>query len=547
MKRNNHNKHSYMMMKKKIALALLLGAVGSMAVNAQDAFDALQLSQTQLRGTSRFVSMAGAFGALGGDISVLNQNPGGIGIYRSSDVDITLSLDMNRSESVGSEKTTQTKFNCNNISYVGAMKIESDLLKNFNWGFSYNRTNSFHRHYVGGIGGIETSLSNYIAGQLTGYEPADLVPSTGFNPFFDGYAPWIGIVSYGLKPASGNAQINMVNKNGNNWQGLYGDGTVGNAEYEVDESGYADEYAISFGGNFKNTVYWGLTVGIADIDYKSYHYYGESLDNAYVLNGNKIDNSMWADYGYENFNHTRGGGYNFKFGVIVKPMNALRFGVAFHTPTYYELHDDYYVVGAMVAGRGDAEAYSGSKGSNDGYDYRTYYSLKTPWRVMGSVAAVIGKQAMVDVDYEYTGNQTMRLGEDHGGDYIDVTDRVKNYFQPSHTIRVGGEYRLDGNWSLRAGYSYKTSQVTNDMDNARVDVTTPSTDPAYQYDNTVQHITAGLGYRYKAFYVDLAYVHQYRQSVYNAFSPVTSAFEPNLAADIKDHNNRVSLTLGYRF
>ena len=51
-------------MKKKVFALLLCGL--PLMINAQDAFDVLQMSQTELRGTSRFQSMAGAFGALGG-------------------------------------------------------------------------------------------------------------------------------------------------------------------------------------------------------------------------------------------------------------------------------------------------------------------------------------------------------------------------------------------------------------------------------------------------------------------------------------------------
>ena len=168
---------------------------------------------------------------------------------------------------------------------------------------------------------------------------------------------------------------------------------------------------------------------------------------------------------------------------------------------------------------------------------------------MGSVAGVIGTSGIISLDYEYVANETMRIGDDRGKNYPDATDDVKTYFKPSHIIRVGGEYRVNPNWSLRAGYSYKTTQVEKGVDNYDYNIATSTTNPAYQYDNTVQNITCGVGYRYKSFYTDLAYVHKIRESVYNAFSPINDnyGYEPNVSADVKDNNNRISLTLGMRF
>ena len=67
----------------RIFQILMLTAIPATAA-AQSSIDALTLSDTELRGTSRFMSMAGAFTALGGDLSTLTQNPAGIGVYRAS-------------------------------------------------------------------------------------------------------------------------------------------------------------------------------------------------------------------------------------------------------------------------------------------------------------------------------------------------------------------------------------------------------------------------------------------------------------------------------
>jgi long-subunit fatty acid transport protein len=542
-------------MKKKVFALLLCGL--PLLINAQDAFDVLQMSQTELRGTSRFQSMAGAFGALGGDLSTLTQNPAGIGVYRNSDLGITLSLDFN-STKAGVDKLNETKFNVNNVGYVGAIRLDSESVPNLNFGFSYNRLQSFNRHFIGGVGSIPTSMSNFIADEFVnvpGYTEADLYWEDNYNPYFDGYAPWAAVTTYDMKTNNG-GYVGIINANGDYMQGLYGNGTTGNAYYEVDERGHADEYNIGFGGNIANKVYFGLDFGILDLDYRSFQAYEEELTDAYVmaddidlLESPIVNDNTFADWGLYNYLHTEGTGVNFKLGLIWKPIQSLRIGAAFHTPTYYDMRDTYCVGASLKAYQYDDMLYRADKESNDGYDYSSTYTIKTPWHFMGSLAGVIGTNGIISLDYEYVANETMRIGDDRGNDYPDVTDNVKNYFKPSHIIRIGGEYRLNPNWSLRAGYSYKTTQVEKGVDNYDFNIATVGTNPAYQYDNTVQNFTCGVGYRYNSFYTDLAYVHKMRESVYNAFSPINDKFgyEPNVSADVVDHNNRISLTLGMRF
>ena len=543
-------------MKKKVFALLLCGL--PLMINAQDAFDVLQMSQTELRGTSRFQSMAGAFGALGGDLSVLTQNPGGIGVYRNSDLGVTLDLGFN-STKAGVDKMNQTKFNVNNVGYIGAIRLDSESVPNLNFGLSYNRLQSFNRHYVGGVANIPTSMSNFIADEFVnvpGFVEYDLYWRDDYDPYFDGNAPWAAVTTYDMPTNNPDGYVGIINANGDHMQGLYGNGTTGDAYYEVDERGHADEYNIAFGGNYRNKLYFGLDFGIIDLDYKSYQAYEESLRNPYIMADDVdlletpiINENTRADWGLYNYLHTEGTGVNFKFGLIWRPTQALRIGAAFHTPTFYDMRDTYYVEAKLNAYQDNNHLYRASKGSNNGFDYSGTYTISTPWRFMGSVAGVIGTRGLVSLDYEYVAHQTMRIGDDRGNNWPDVTDNVKTYFKPSHIIRLGGEYRINPNWSLRAGYSIKTSQVKKGVDDYDYNIATVGTNPTYQYDNTVQHVTCGLGYRYKAFYADMAYVHKMRESVYNAFSPINDelGYEPNVSADVKDNNNRISLTLGVRF
>ncbi len=524
---------------KKLYITLLLCGASLMA-SAQGTFDVLKMSETQLNGTSRYMSMAGAFGALGGDVSAISQNPGGIGVYRKSDISVTMNLNFLSSKTPGGDKLTDTKFWFNNVGYVGSMKIDSDFFKHFNWGFSFNRINSFKRRYQGGYN-VNNSLTNKIAQNLTNgnWTEEDLsVDNYSGNIYYDSNAPWLGILAY---------QSYLLNPNSDgSLQGLATNGTTGSANYYVDEKGHTDEYNITLGGNFKNTVYWGINFGITDLDFDSYQYYGEDLDNAMIYDYRFNDGSTtlgYAGYDFQSYQETRGTGYNFKMGVIVKPINQLRIGAAFHTPTYYDMKDLYKVQsGFDLQVNGDDNLFQGNtETGEEGYYDEYRYTIKTPWRFIGSLAVVPSSKGMISMDYEYVGANTMRCGDEGGYNYADTEQKIKDQLQASHILRVGAEYRATQNLSLRAGYSYQTSPVKDavkGVSNNNVDVV--SSNYMYQYDKSNQYITCGLGYRYKSFYADAAYVHQTRTSQYHAYPG-------EQGEEVKDNKNKIALTIGFRF
>ena len=80
--------HECMNTMKRFFITAVLSGLGLLTF-AQGEYDVYRYSQVDLLGTSRYMSMAGAFGALGGDMSAVSQNPGGIGVYRSSELSFT--------------------------------------------------------------------------------------------------------------------------------------------------------------------------------------------------------------------------------------------------------------------------------------------------------------------------------------------------------------------------------------------------------------------------------------------------------------------------
>ena len=123
-------------MKKSLIMAVAL-AIPALT-SAQSAMDAYDFSQTDLRGTARFLSMGGAFTALGGDLSCLNQNPAGIGLYRRSEIGATLEIapvSIKSQSPSNSISKSNTYAYCNNFGYVGSVHLDG-AMPTFSWGVS---------------------------------------------------------------------------------------------------------------------------------------------------------------------------------------------------------------------------------------------------------------------------------------------------------------------------------------------------------------------------------------------------------------------------
>ena len=544
---------------RKTILAVAIATIPAVA-SAQSAVDALQISQPDFKGTARFMSMGGAFTALGGDLSAVTQNPASIGVYRSSELGVTLDIDFQSTKTspafpAFSSSNSQTKAYCNNFGYVGTVNLDG-ALKTFNFGVSYNRAASFDRVYSGYVASTQTSLSNYIASITNGvnWETTDtyggFTAADDYDPYLDSDHFWLSVLgfnSYMINPTSANT-----------YQGLYGNGSSGDALYSVREKGRIDQYDFTFGGNVENIVNWGISFGVTDLDYTRYTSYSESLDNSPLADGGVGASEFYLD----NSKNISGTGWNMKFGVIIKPINELRFGLAVHTPTWYKLDqkyfaDVYYKYTNPDLPESDTNPYTNmNPGDKPEGTPEAFFNwrLNSPWRLMAGVAGVIGSQAIISLDYEYDGYNSMSMKTpvyDNYGYVLDFqsdefgNEDIKNYYKGASTIRLGLEYRITPQLSARAGYNYTSSFTKSDAADGRIGVSTSGTDPSYSFDKSIQHITLGLGYKYKMWYIDAAYVYKHRESTYHAYTNFDQFQAPT--SKLTDNNSSIVISTGFKF
>lgn len=566
-------------MKKNIVFITLLGM--SSVAFAQNALDAYSISQSDLKGTARFMGMAGAFGALGGDLSSISQNPAGIGVYRSSDIGFTLDLDLQKSSTQAdgmSYGMTQTKFLLNNIGAVLTMKLPSKTFPNFNFGFTYNKGASFNRVYSGNFNTLHNSMSNYIAGvaNSNGLTEGDVSFDDGNDPYNAPYgyyqAPWLTVLGYNsylinpdYDPATGDT----------NWYGLWdndsmtGNNTAGSGNFLMKEQGGINEFNIALGGNINNILFWGMNFDIISLNYTLNAIWGESLTNAVVPGNNNNLVRGNANWNLNSIYSLSGTGFNYQLGFILKPVQQFRLGFAFHTPTWYGLNEEFngminYNVGTK----------SGYEMANEGVPGYTSYNFRTPWKIIVSAAGVLGNNLIVSFDYEWANYGKMHFSEatyynDFGywdypwdyysngtySSYLNPNDPyayenadIAAYYKSTNTFRVGLEFKPISSLSIRAGYSYVSSPVKMEAKNNEEIIYTSSLIPSYRFDNSTNYITCGLGYRYSHFYVDLACVYKHMGSEYHAFTPDTSAGGlPSPQSKVSFTNNQIVLSAGYRF
>lgn len=504
----------------------------SLAAFSQGEMDALRYSTNELTGTARSVAMGGAFGALGGDISGIAINPAGIGVYKSSEVVATMNFRNSRTETSlnsGTADKSKFSFSFDNMAFVGNVPTYNDDVPLVNSGFTYNRLKNFDRSYsMRSAGSVSShgSLTDIMAQDANGYSERDL---EHYN--FNGipYESWLGVLGYNSW---------LINPNGAaSYESLLAPGVpFENNVLQVEEKGYIHSYDFNAGTTISNIVSLGLSIAVTDIDYRISSFYDESLTA--------------ADDGFSLYNslRTEGSGIQVKVGAILKPVNELRIGVAYHSPTWYRMTNyfssaiDHNISGLVSDPAYKAEYVSSQTNTRD-------YDFTTPSKWTFSLAGVIGQVAILSLDYELTNYNSMSFAEpDEPNGNIYDSDRnqeIKEDFKNSSAVRAGAELRITPQFSARAGYAWMGSPVKSVLrDGSYSGEHTPAmAGPIAHFTlpKDAHHFTWGLGYKFTPqIYGDIAFVIKNQDSDLYAFGGAQRAtFKNNTVSGL--------LTLGYKF
>jgi len=435
-----------------IVCAVLLAGT----ISAQDLQN---LSQTELLGTARYVGLAGAMTAIGGDPSAVKDNPAGLGVYRRMEVTLTLEekLDRVHQFELPKEKERNNSFMATQAAFIFSLvepgKVSGMIANNFM--LSYHRLANFNRTYAAGYMDDLYSLADVIAVKTDGLPESALQPA---NRWEDSEIGWLSCQAYDAY------LIDPDPTDPKGWLTKLYAGDKVNTSFVMHESGNLNQYSLGWGGNISNRYFVGASLNVLSLYRSQEVQYTEQFhDTCYLYNDTYVSHS--------------GVGVNAAVGVIVHPLRWLRVGASFTSPTIMSVTTTNY--GTMTGivpvadSLGVVHLTKSIVPANNGGVYRhTDRSSYMPLRVSAGVAFQLMNYGLLSLQYDYA---------------------HRKYVDDNHAFRVGLEGVITNRFFLNAGYAFESTFTRRDAEILAYN--TARTDTYSQYVHHSHYVSAGFGFR----------------------------------------------------
>jgi hypothetical protein len=514
---------------KKIFFIPILFAF-SLSLKAQEPADALRYSWYVQNGTARQQAIGGAMGSLGGDISATFVNPAGLGFYRTGDFVITPGYNFSTNKSTWFNRTEKGKKN--NVSFGptgivigGGSRNNRGRMKSSAFSLVVNRTANFNSTVLYRGQNNQNSYSQKFLEEIRNSSPGGVAnPNTVAGDFKFGTSLAFNTFWIDTIRGSSGSTIGYQSRAAN----------IGNLlqQNTINNKGGITDLALGLAANFNEKFFVGGTFGIPIL---SYERQTEFLESDPTTNLNNFDFALFKD----NLT-TKGVGFNLKLGLIYKPVEQVRLGLAFHSPTFFSLTDTY---SSEVTT--DTEGYQGEQSQTStflsGAPSQFKYTLLTPYRVIGSVSYVLHEvedvkkqKGFITADIEYVNYKASSFSPDESNqndqstkDYLKSLNKaIDNAYKGVLNFRVGGELKFT-TLMVRAGAAYYGNPYKN-LNGEK---------------GSKLLLSGGLGYRHKGMFIDLTYVHNILKDVN---TPYRLQYSPFSTANIKGMAGNAVLTVGFK-
>jgi|TARA_B110000967_G_scaffold3045_1_gene3127 hypothetical protein len=499
----------------KNLILTLMGVASMVSSYGQNTSDAIRYSTGETEGTARFKSMSGAFGALGGDMSAVSINPAGSAVFNLSHGSLTLSSLKTSNDVAYGSNSQSSKDSSSDMNQIGAAFVFNNrntesLWNKFVVSLFYEQLQNYDNQFSA-AGTTQNSIGSYFTDYANGLRLDEITALTGetISQAYSGIGSeygssyqqaYLGYESFILEPADDTSNDNTTYTSNIAAGDFY-------QEYSYASTGYNGKFSANLGFQYDKNIYFGINLNSHLVNYeRSTLFYEDNTNTGSTINQVNFDNTLL----------TTGEGFSLQLGSIVKVNDFIRLGLTYDSPTWLRLREEttQYLYTFEDATNLEAEV--------DPAVINVFpeYNLRTPAKITGSAAFIIGDTGLISVDFSRKDYSATKFKSSTGGGFSQQNSVISNTLKAANTLRIGGELRHK-KFSYRGGYKMEQS---------------PYKDTA-AYGN-LRGFSLGLGYDFGGSRLDLAYENSKRKMDNKFFNA------GNLdAARINRTNSNLSLTL----
>ena len=508
----------------KWGILFLCNSLFALKLVAQEPADALRYSWLTPAGTARSQAIGGAIVALGGDITSMFVNPAGTGLYKTKEIVLTPGYNFVHNKTNYLNTTQNTKDNHFTFGTSGfLLPTGSNEEEMFMWGIAVTQSGNYNNSISYSGVNNQSSYSEKYLEELINNNVTD--PNEAANAF-----------PYGSSLAFNTYLIDTIQAAGgtvNGYRSLATPLSGVNQQQFINTSGGMTDFVINMASHIDDIFYLGASLTMSFIDYKRKSLFVES-----DATGNTSNDFNF--FQVEEYLHTKGTGANGKVGIIFKPKENLRVGLAFHTRTLYVMEDQYSTTITT-----DVEEYTGngprtqsSRDFNNGENGEYEYGMENGRRFMAGVAYVFREErditrqrGFISADVEWVNYKvprfyTLDLGDNPEPYFNEVNQAIDNLYKSAFNYRLGAELKFSP-VMIRGGFSwygnpYKSGEIQGGKMN----------------------ICGGIGYRDKGLFIDLTYVHQITKDGFYPYQLDQGFYAP---VNVHTTTGTILMTLGFKF
>jgi long-subunit fatty acid transport protein len=234
-------------------------------------------------------------------------------------------------------------------------------------------------------------------------------------------------------------------------------------------------------------------------------------------------------------------GFSLRGGLSATPVNNVRLGFTFETPTWYSVSEEFTDAFIRTTFENGSLTY-GDDTSEDEARGQFDYRLNTPWR-LGLGLSYNSDPLLVTADVEFVDWSQASLGSDGREFAIEsANDDLDELYEYVFNWRGGMEYRFDSGLRLRVGGAYRPDGRDFDVSFAN----------GQTEDRARLFLSAGAGFKVgEQFTVNLAWMQERSK---DQFVPYPSVTPPTKSQSIANPfvdetvvRNRVQIGARYQF